>query len=159
MLWNATAMEILPLYLNKLVPEFVAILLSVTLVLFVGEIIPSAIMTGPNQLKIASGLSGLVKVVLVVFFPLAYPLSLLLDFLLGHNEGVNIYNRTELRTMINIQQEEQGKRGHSEDHGVNLDEVAMISGVLSFREAVVGDVMTKESFTMSIEEKLNLEVV
>ena len=46
LLLNATAMEILPLALDKVVPEFVAILLSVTLVLFMGEIIPAALMTG-----------------------------------------------------------------------------------------------------------------
>jgi metal transporter CNNM len=48
MLWNACATEALPIFLNKLVPEYVAIIVSVTLVLFVGEIIPS-ILTGPNH--------------------------------------------------------------------------------------------------------------
>lgn len=46
MLWNATSMEILPLYLSNLVPEWVALILSVTLLLLVGEILPSAILTG-----------------------------------------------------------------------------------------------------------------
>jgi metal transporter CNNM len=46
LLWNAAANEILPLYLSNLVPEFVAIILSITLVLFIGEIIPAAVMTG-----------------------------------------------------------------------------------------------------------------
>jgi metal transporter CNNM len=35
-------------------PEFYSVLLSVTLVLFIGEIIPQAVCTGPNQLKIAA---------------------------------------------------------------------------------------------------------
>lgn len=46
MLWNAAATEALPIFLSGLVPEYLAIIISVTLVLFVGEIIPAAILTG-----------------------------------------------------------------------------------------------------------------
>ena len=46
MLWNASATEALPIFLAGLVPEYLAIVISVTLVLFVGEIIPAAILTG-----------------------------------------------------------------------------------------------------------------
>ena len=45
----------MPLFLDKLVPEAAAVLISVTLVLFCGEIIPAAIFTGPAKLKIAAG--------------------------------------------------------------------------------------------------------
>ena len=43
LLWNAVAMEALPIFLNHLVSPFYSILLSVTLVLLFGEIIPQAI--------------------------------------------------------------------------------------------------------------------
>jgi metal transporter CNNM len=52
LLLNATAMELLPLALDALVPEFVAILLSVTMILFCGEIFPAAILTGMISLLI-----------------------------------------------------------------------------------------------------------
>ncbi|CAH0478372.1 unnamed protein product [Peronospora belbahrii] len=42
---NASANEALPIFLNKLVPEAVSIILSVTCVLLFGEIIPSAVFT------------------------------------------------------------------------------------------------------------------
>ncbi len=51
MLWNASATEALPIFLDKLVPEYVAIIISVSLVLLFGEIIPASILTGPNQKK------------------------------------------------------------------------------------------------------------
>jgi metal transporter CNNM len=44
---NAAALETLPIYLNKAVTEFWAIAISVVGVLFVGEIIPQALCTGP----------------------------------------------------------------------------------------------------------------
>ena len=40
LLSNAAAMEALPIFINRLVPEWAAIILSTTLVLFVGEVIP-----------------------------------------------------------------------------------------------------------------------
>jgi len=42
---NAICMESLPLYLGKMMPEHTAIIVSVTCVLFFGEIIPQAIAT------------------------------------------------------------------------------------------------------------------
>lgn len=46
MLWNVTATEALPIFLSGLVPEYLALIISVILVLFFGEIIPAAILTG-----------------------------------------------------------------------------------------------------------------
>lgn len=53
LLLNSMANEALPLFLDKIVPGYLAIILSVTMVLFFGEIIPSAIFTGPQRIKIA----------------------------------------------------------------------------------------------------------
>jgi metal transporter CNNM len=106
MTWNATANEALPIFLDALVPGWLAIVLSVTIVLFVGEIIPAALLTGPNQLKLASTLVPLVYAVMAIFSPIAYPVSLLLDYILGHDHGLTIYSKTELATMVKIQHEE-----------------------------------------------------
>lgn len=106
MLWNASATEALPIFLSKLVPEFLAVIISVTLVLFAGEIIPASILTGPNQLQIASGLTPLVYLVLCVFFPIAYPISLCLDCIIGHEAGITMYNRKEIATLMTIQREQ-----------------------------------------------------
>ena len=43
---NASATEALPVFLSELVPEFIAVILSVTAVLLFGEIIPASILTG-----------------------------------------------------------------------------------------------------------------
>jgi len=47
---NALAYETLPIFLDNLVPSWVAILLSSTVVMVFGEIIPSGIFMGPQQL-------------------------------------------------------------------------------------------------------------
>lgn len=79
LLFNSIANECLPIFLNKLVPEYLSILISVTAVLFFGEIIPSAILSGPNKMDIASFLSPVVRVLFVVFYILARPISSTLD--------------------------------------------------------------------------------
>lgn len=102
MLWNASATEALPIFLNKIVPEYVAIIISVTLVLLFGEIIPASILTGPKQLQIAASLTPVVYVVLFLFFPIAYPIALILDYVIGHEEGVTMYSRREIVTMMKV---------------------------------------------------------
>ncbi len=105
MLWNASANEALPIFLSALVPEWAAIVVSVLLVLIIGEIIPASILTGPNQLFLAAKLVPVVYVVMFVFFPIAYPMAIGLDYVLG-NEGLTVYNKKELHTMMLVQHEE-----------------------------------------------------
>ncbi len=167
MLWNASATEALPIFLDKMVPEFVAIIISVTLVLLFGEIIPASILTGPQQLQIAANLIPLVYVVFVVFFPLAYPISKLLDYIIGHDEGLTIYSRKELKTMMKLQHEEGLRRSVVQRDSaadfrdtMHHDEVTIIGGALTFRDTMVSQVMTHERnvFMISINEKLSYKV-
>ena len=152
MLWNASATEALPIFLNNLVPEWAAIVISVTMVLFVGEIIPAAILTGPKQLQIAATLTPLVYTVFVLFFIFSYPISLALDYFLGHDEGVTVYNRKEIAEMMNIQ--------HEEGASLKGDEMAIIGGALKYTDMCVSDVMTpiKNVFMLPATERLNYKV-
>jgi metal transporter CNNM len=45
---NAAAMEALPIFLDDIVPSYLAVIISVSAVLFFGEIIPQALCTGPS---------------------------------------------------------------------------------------------------------------
>lgn len=110
LLMNAVANEALPIFLEALVPPAFAILVSVTLVLFGGEIIPSAIFTGPQQINIAVWLLPLVRFVMWVLYPIAGPIAKLLDYLLHSDEGEHgtaSYTRSELAALIRIQYEER----------------------------------------------------
>ena len=61
LLMNAVAYECLPLFLDRILPTYMTIVFSVTVLLVFGEIIPSAIFTGPDQLLLASRLALLVR--------------------------------------------------------------------------------------------------
>jgi metal transporter CNNM len=76
-------MEALPIFLDSLVPSYLAVLISVSAVLFFGEIIPQAVCTGPSQLKIAAGIAPVVRFMMVALGIIAYPIAKILDKLLG----------------------------------------------------------------------------
>ncbi len=177
MLWNACATEAMPIFLAALVPEYVAIIISVTLVLFVGEIIPASILTGPKQLMIVANLAPLVYLVLAIFYPIAYPISLVLDYIIGHS-GMTIYNRTEISTMMRLHREEGVKRAtHHKNKGKNgkgnhyeavdkdamyeEEEVEIITGALKFREMFVSEVMTPSDkvYMISAHEQLSYKLI
>ncbi len=172
MLWNASATEALPIFLSGLVSEYVAIILSVTLVLMFGEIIPASILTGPKQLQIAAALVPMVYVVFIVFFPIAYPVSKLLDWLIGHEGGVTMYSRKEIATMMKLQHEEGMRRislfkaGHKSDSlsahdAMQHEEVTIIGGALKYRDMKVSEVMTPETscFMISVKETLSYKTM
>lgn len=108
LLLNALAYETLPIFLDALVPSWVAILLSTTLVMFFGEILPSGIFTGPHQLYLGSKLAPLTRFFLWVMYPFAKPLALMLDYLVKDDEspGGDGYNRGELSALVRIQYED-----------------------------------------------------
>jgi len=114
LLLNTLASEALPLYLGQLVPDAVAVILSVLLVLFCGEILPTAYFTGRNQVKMAAKWVNFTKFLLCITYPIAYPIARLLDFLVGggdeeHEDGKggSVFNRNELAALIRIQYEER----------------------------------------------------
>lgn len=156
LLWNASAAEALPIFLNNLVPEYVAIIISVTLVLIFGEVLPAAILTGPRQLEIAASLVPLVYIIFVIFFPVAYPMSKMLDIMIGHETGITVYNRQELATMMKLQHEEAMNTHDPTEKLIQKEEVTIIEGALKFRDLRASDAMTYfDSIVMvSAAEKL-----
>ena len=85
LLCNAMCVEALPLCLDRLVPSYVAIILSVTGVLAFGEIIPQALCTGPSQIKIAVFFCPIVNALMWLTSPLSWPIGKLLDKLMGEH--------------------------------------------------------------------------
>lgn len=139
LLLNSVANEALPLFLDKLVPPWCAIIVSVTAVLFVGEILPSAIFTGPSKLKIASGLTRLVWVVMMLLSPLAYPLAWVLDWLIPEHETLT--TRNEVRALVDVQREIAAERGVASGEAFHEDEADLVRGALSLSAKLVADVM------------------
>ncbi|GAA0143323.1 ion channel [Lithospermum erythrorhizon] len=151
---NAVAMEALPIFLDNLVPEWSAILLSVTLILFFGEIIPQSVCTRYG-LVIGAAVAPMIQVLVWFWFPITYPLSKLLDYLLeeGH---ISLFRRAELKTLVDMHGNEAGKGGELSRH-----ETTIISGALDLTEKTAKDAMTpmSETFAIDINAKLDRNLI
>ncbi|KAM7520369.1 hypothetical protein LguiB_019331 [Lonicera macranthoides] len=150
LLSNAAAMEALPVFLDSLVPDWGAILISVTLILFFGEIIPQSICSRYG-LVIGATVAPIVRVLVWICFPLAYPISKVLDFLLGEGHAA-LFRRAELKTLVDFHSNEAGKGGE-----LSLNETNIIAGALELTEKTAKDAMTpiSEIFSLDINAKLD----
>jgi len=101
LLLNSLANEALPLFLDRIVPSWMAVVLSVSLVLMFGEIIPSAIFTGSEQLRIAAMFAPVVAVCQFILAPISWPIAKVLDVMLGEDHKGR-YNFAELRAIVGI---------------------------------------------------------
>jgi hypothetical protein len=108
LLSEALFYESMPLLMDNLLPSWAAILMSVTVLLVFGEIIPSAFVTGPEQLRWASRLTPLMNFLLWFLHPVAAPLTWMLDTMVPKGEAEDeYYDRGELSALIKIQFEDR----------------------------------------------------
>ncbi|XP_047315172.1 DUF21 domain-containing protein At2g14520-like [Impatiens glandulifera] len=147
---NAAAMETLPIFLDSLTSAYGAILISVTLILLFGEIIPQSVCSR-HGLAIGASVAPVVRILVWICSPVAYPISKLLDYLLGH-EHKALFRRAELKTLVNLHGNEAGKGGE-----LTRDETTIIAGALELSEKTASDAMTpiSETFGIDINAKLD----
>ncbi len=143
---NSAAMEALPLCLNLLVSEYASVIISVTAVLAFGEIIPQALCTGPNQIKIAATVAPVTKFLMMIFSVIAYPLGKVLDMVLGEH-GKSRYRNTDLKALIELHSENALKdimeNGQEEGVGLSLAQTKLINGSIDLISIQASAAMTK----------------
>lgn len=151
---NALAMESLPIFLDKLVPPWAAILLSVTLILMFGEILPQAVCTRYG-LTVGATVAPFVRLLLWLFFPIAYPISKALDWMLGKGHAA-LLRRAELKTFVDFHGNEAGKGGD-----LTHDETTIIAGALELTEKTAKDAMTpiSKAFSLDLDGTLTLDTL
>ena len=84
---NMLANEALPIVLDNLVSKgWQAVIISTALIVLFGEIIPQAFCS-LFGLAVGANTAWLIKIVMFVLFPIAWPISKLLFLCLGEHEG------------------------------------------------------------------------
>ncbi|KAK9086708.1 hypothetical protein Syun_029102 [Stephania yunnanensis] len=153
LLCNAVAMEALPLFLDRIFNPVVAVLLSVTFVLAFGEVIPQAICSRYG-LAVGANLVWLVRILMIMSYPIAYPIGKMLDCVLGHNEA--LFRRAQLKALVSIHSQEAGKGGE-----LTHDETTIISGALDLTEKTAEEAMTpiESTFSLDVNSKLDWEAI
>ncbi|XP_065861175.1 putative DUF21 domain-containing protein At1g03270 [Euphorbia lathyris] len=153
LLCNACAMEALPIYLDRIFHPFVAVLLSVTFVLAFGEVIPQAICSRYG-LYVGANFVWLVRILMIICYPISYPIGKVLDVLLGHNDV--LFRRAQLKALVSIHSQEAGKGGE-----LTHDETTIISGALDLTLKTAQEAMTpiESTFSLNVNSKLDWEAI
>ncbi|XP_028415006.1 metal transporter CNNM2-like [Dendronephthya gigantea] len=128
----------------------IAVVASTAGIVIFGEIVPQSICSR-HGLAIGSRTLFLTKFFMLITFPASFPISKLLDFILGEELGT-IYNRKQLLEMIKVTAEHNDLAG---------DEMNIISGVLNYKSKCVEEIMTKidSCFMLDVECHLDFATI
>lgn len=140
-----TAMSIL---LGNMTNGVIGGLIATLLITMFGEILPQAIFTQRGY-QITRYFFWLLDVIYVLFWPLAKPMSKLLNRWVG-KETPQLYSHQELEQIIH----EHAERS---DSPVDYDESRIAAGALQFSKKTAGDLVTPidEVFAVDLDDELD----
>ncbi|XP_072767683.1 unextended protein [Anoplolepis gracilipes] len=147
---NVLVNSVFTILLDELTSGIVAIICSTLAIVIFGEISPQAVCSR-HGLCVGAKTIYLTKLTMLITFPLSYPISKLLDVLLGEEIG-NVYNRERLKELVKVT---------TEYNDLEKDEVNIIAGALELRKKTVADVMTKieDVYMLNYNAVLDFETV
>ncbi|XP_028796721.1 DUF21 domain-containing protein At5g52790-like [Neltuma alba] len=151
---KSLAAEAMPVALDRILPFWLAILASAPLVTVFVEIVPQAV-AARYGLTLGAKMVPFVQLLLVIFSPISYPASKLLDWTLGKEHSV-LLRRSELKTFVDLHSNKAGKGGELSHH-----ETSIISGAMDLTEKKAKDAMTllSEVFSLDINSKLDMHTM
>jgi len=135
-------------YLTCPLAGIVGLIASTALIVIFGEIIPQALCSR-YALKIGAATVPLVRIIIVIMYVVAKPISMALDYALGEELG-KLYSEVEFNSLI-------------EQHAAIISEPRrqIMQGALQITRKCVADIMTPRDaiFSLNSDEKLTFEVM
>ncbi|MBF0317392.1 MAG: DUF21 domain-containing protein [Nitrospirae bacterium] len=147
-LGNVAVNSALSIFWATVVNGFIAGVVATSLIVVFGEILPIAMITR-YPLKVGARAIWLVKVFMFIFYPVAYPLSRLLDRALGV-EMPTVWSKQELKEIIKFHEDRP-------ESSVDANEERIILGALSYSDKIAADIMTPRSVLFSLEVDATLD--
>lgn len=147
LLGNVAVNTTLSIYLGSLASGIVAGITATALIVLFGEIIPQAVISR-YALWFGSRTIWFTKFVLVLFYPVSWPIAKVLDLALG-KEMPTIYSHHELMDIIS--EHEDSDHSH-----IDEDEERIAHGALKFSHRKVREVMTPVELVISYDENQKL---
>jgi len=128
----------------------IAIIGSTFGIVVFGEIIPQAVCSR-HGLAVGAKTLVITKFFMALTSPLSYPISKLLDCLLGEELGT-VYNRARLIELLKVTQD---------NIDLNKDEVNILTGALVLQEKHVSDIMTPlaDCYMLPLESLLDFNTI
>jgi metal transporter CNNM len=147
---NVLVNSCLSILMADLTGGIVGLVSSTVLIVVFAEILPQAVCSR-FALQVGERTVPIVKVFMALLFPVTYPLSFILNKVLGHEIGIT-YSTSEMTKLIEM----HVQRGDLED-----SVGAAMAGALRFRNVIASEVMTPlaDTFMLSADERLGFDVV
>lgn len=145
---NVAVNSTLSIFLGSLASGLMAGLTATALIVVFGEIIPQAAFSR-YALILGAKFSWLVRLFIIVLFPICWPLAWALDKVLG-DEIPTVYSKHELMKIIESHED-------LKESEVDKDEEKIIKGALSFSDKNAQDVMTPRTEIFSLEANQKLD--
>ena len=177
LLMNSFAMEALPVFLDRVFSRFTAVVISVTLLLIFGEVIPQALCTGPRQVQIAAMAAPMTRFLMIISWPITYWLGKCLDIILGE-QGKTRYQNQDLKCLVEMHTnealrkiaEEEEKNPYipktdipkpSENMGLGQLEANLMISALEIKEKKAVEIMINfnEIYSIKYEEPIDKKKV
>lgn len=133
LLGNVTVNTILAIFLGTIFESVLAGFIATGIIFVFGEITPQAVFSR-HALLFGGLASPLVRVAMIVFYPIAFPIAYILDKVLG-DELPRMYSKSELMHIISQHED-------SEHSSIDADEERILHGALKFSHRRVDEVMT-----------------
>jgi metal transporter CNNM len=160
LLANSLAIETLPLFLGHLFIPEITVGLSVIFIIIFGELIPKTLCIGKNQIKIARCMVPFVQFLMVLFFPISYPISKFLDCILSHKETSVKLKSDDLKTFISLH-ESFNQEKPSEVEGLERYQIVIMHSVIDMnKHEIKGFMLLYSDFvTLDIKTSVTKETI
>ena len=147
LLGNVAVNAILSVFLGTIASGVMASIMATALIFLFGEILPQAVITR-YALPFGSATAPLVRLMMVLLYPITFPISFALDKLLGEEMPV-VYTKKEIMSIVSEHED-------SEHSPIDRDEERIVHGALQFSHLKVHEVMTTlgEVAMFSVKERL-----
>lgn len=133
---NMITNETLPVIFDPLLPGGVySVIISTALIVIFSELIPQSTCSRYG-LQIGAVMAFPTRIIIIIFWPIAWPVSRILHWVLGPHHGI-VYRRAELKELVTMHAASGGRGGD-----LNRDTVMIVGGALDLQEKVVKQAMT-----------------
>ena len=149
-LGNVAANSFLSILMGQYLGGLIGLISSTVLIVIFGEILPQAL-CARYALEIGSRTVPLVKVIICLFYPCAFPLAFCLNKLLG-NELPTTYSNAEMHKLLQI---------HVLEGRFDAETADAMTGALRYKEIAAKEVMTsiENTFMLNVDEKLSFQTI
>jgi metal transporter CNNM len=125
LLSNSLSLEALPIFLDRIVPSYLAIIISTIAVVIFGEVLPQAYCTGVHKISIGYFFAPFIRFLQFVLFIFVRPITFVLDNWLGQHDDKIVLTPENLRSILLLHDKKE--------YGYRPEEIKILQNTIDLR--------------------------